>query len=183
MSITSIGLIEFNSIARGVESGDSMMKAGGVNLSFAKPVCPGKFMVLVHGDIGSVQAAMDAGIAVGGAHVVNNLTIPRVHPSLIPAINAVVDIEGVNALGVVEYFDIASSIIGADAAAKTGNVQLMEVRLGMGIGGKSYFTLCGEVSDVKSAVKSALEDSEHRGTVVNSCVIPSPTPELFREML
>lgn len=181
--ISCIGLLELNSIARGIEAGDAMLKAGDVSLVFAKPVCPGKFMVLIHGDVGAVNSSMETGIAIGGGNVVNNLTIPRVHPSLIPAINAVVEITQVEALGVVEYFDIASAIIGADAAAKTGNVKLMEVRLGMGIGGKSFFTLCGEVSDVKSAVAAGLADTEHRGGVVSSCVIPSPAPALFRELL
>lgn len=181
--INSIGLIELNSIARGIETSDVMLKAGNVELVFAKPVCPGKFMVLIYGDVGALNTAMAAGVETGSNHVVNHLTIPRVHPSLIPAINAVVDIHDVEALGVVEYFDIVSAIIGADAAAKTGNVKLMEVRLGMGIGGKSYFTLCGDVSDVRSAVRAGLADSEHNGTVVNSCVIPSPTPSLFRELL
>ena len=181
--ITSIGLIELNSIARGIEATDAMLKAGQVSLSFARPVCPGKYMVLVYGDVGAVNAAMEAGRAVSGANMVNDLIIPRVHEQLIPAINAVAEVESVNALGVVEYFDIASAIIGADAAAKTGNVQLMEVRLGMGIGGKSYFTLCGDVSDVKSAVAAGLADTEDRGCVVNSCVIPSPEPDLFRTLI
>ena len=181
--ITSIGMIELNSIARGIETSDAMLKAGAVSLSFARPVCPGKYMVLVYGDIGAVNAAMAAGLAVGGVNVVNELTIPRVHEQLVPAINAVSEIDGVNALGVVEYFDIASAIIGADAAAKTGNVQLIEVRLGMGIGGKSFFTLCGDVSDVKSAVAAGLANTEDRGCVVNSCVIPSPEPDLFRTLI
>lgn len=181
--ITSIGMIEFNSIARGVEASDAMLKAGAVGLVFAKPVCPGKYIVLVAGDVGAVQVAVDAGISTGGYHVVNDLIIPRVHPSLIPAINCTAEIAGVAALGVIEYFDIASAIVGADAAAKCGNVALIEVRLGMGIGGKSYFSLCGEVSDVRSAVRAAMQDTEHRGCLVGSCVIPSPSPELFREML
>lgn len=181
--IASIGLIELNSIARGIETADVMLKAGDVALIFAKPVCPGKFLALVHGDVGAVNSAMDAGVAAAGANIVNHLVIPRVHPSIIPAINAVAEIDRVGALGVVEYFDIASAIIGADHAAKTGNVRLIEVRLGMGIGGKSFFALCGEVSDVRSAVTAGLDDPEHRGAVVQSCVIPSPSPELFRELL
>lgn len=181
--IRCIGMIELNSIARGVEAGDEMLKAGNVQLVFAKPVCPGKFMLMVYGDVGAVEAAMATGIAVSGANLVNHLTIPRVHESLIPAINAVVEVREVEALGMIEYFDIASAVIGADTAAKTGNVSLMEVRLGMGIGGKSFFTLCGEVSDVKSAVKAGLASSEHNGTVVNHCIIPSPTPELFRQLI
>lgn len=181
--ISSIGLIELNSIARGVETADTMLKAGGVELVFAKPVCPGKFLVMTHGDIGSVEAAMSAGIEKAGVNAVNHLTIPRVHPALIPAINAVGSIEKLEAVGVVEYFDIASAIMGADLAAKTGNVRLIEVRLGFGIGGKSFFVLCGDVSDVRSAVAAGLSDSENRGSVVQSCVIPSPSPELFRELL
>jgi microcompartment protein CcmL/EutN len=181
--IASIGLIELNSIARGIETADFMLKAGDVSLVFAKAVCPGKFLILVHGDVGSVNAAMSTGLEAGGVNIVNSLTIPRVHPMLIPAINAVVEIEDVEALGVVEYFDIASAIVGADAAAKTGNVRLIEVRLGVGIGGKSFFSLCGEVSDVRSAIEAGLADSELRGCVVQSCVIPSPDPSLFRQLL
>lgn len=181
--ISSIGLVELNSIARGVETTDVMLKAGGVDLVFAKPVCPGKFLVMVHGDVGSVNSAMTAGVELGGVNVVNHLTIPRVHPSLIPAIHAVASIEKVEALGMVEYFDITSAIVGADAAAKTGNIRLIEVRLGFGIGGKSFFALCGAVSDVKSAVAAGMSDPDNRGAVVQSCVIPSPSPELFHELL
>jgi microcompartment protein CcmL/EutN len=181
--ITSIGLIEFNSIARGIESADIMLKAGNVDLVFSKPVCPGKYLTLVTGDVGAVKTSIASGLDAGGGSVVNNLIIPRVHPNVIPAINATAEITGVEAVGVVEYFDIASAIIGSDAASKAANVKLIEVRLGMGIGGKSYFTLCGQVSDVRSAVNAAISESEERGAVVNSCVIPSPTPELFNEML
>jgi len=181
--ISSIGLIELNSIARGIETADFMLKAGNVSLVFAKPVCPGKFLVLVHGDVGAVNAAMSAGLEAGGVNVVNSLVIARVHPMLIPAINAALEIGDAAALGVVEYFDIASAIVGADAAAKAANVRLIEVRLGFGIGGKSFFALYGEVSDVNSAVKAGLADSEQRGSVVQSCVIPSPDPSLFRQLL
>lgn len=179
----SIGLLELNSISKGIEATDGITKAAEVSLAFAKTVCPGKFIILFHGDIGAVETSIGVGLAIGGHNVVNHLIIPHVHPDLMPAINAVSDISGVSALGIVEYFDIASSIIGADAAAKSGNVRLIEVRLGVGIGGKSYFTLCGAVSDVKSAVAAGVADTEHNGAVVNSCVIPSPTPELFRALL
>jgi len=178
--IMSIGLIELNSIARGVESTDAMLKAGGVELIFAKPVCPGKYISLISGDVGAVKTALAAGTELSGIHLINHLLIPHIHPDLIPAINAVVSIEKVEALGVVEYFDITSAIVGADAAAKSGVVKLIEIRLGMGIAGKSYFSLCGSVSDVKSAVNAAIIEN---AVVVNSCVIPSPSPELFHAML
>lgn len=178
--ITSIGLIELNSIARGIECTDAMLKAGNVALVFAKPVCPGKYIALVSGDVGAVKAALEAGTSVGGFNLVNHLSIPNVHRDLIPAINAVAEVEKVEALGVVEYFDITSAIVGADAAAKAGIVKLIEVRLGMGIAGKSFFTMCGTVSDVRSAADAALATG---GAVVGTCVIPSPSPELFHALL
>jgi len=179
----SIGLIELTSIARGIETADTMLKAGHVTLDFAKPVCPGKFIIMVHGEVGGVEAAVKAGMLMGGGSVVNHLLIPRVHKSVFPAINAAVEAPGLAALGVVEYFDIASAVLGADSAAKAGQVTLVEVRLGMGIGGKSYFKLCGQVSDVRSAVNVAVDIAHEAGVVVASCVIPSPNPVLFREML
>ncbi|MDR1825456.1 MAG: BMC domain-containing protein [Bifidobacteriaceae bacterium] len=183
MKVVSIGLIELGSIARGIEVTDVMLKAGQVELSFSKTVCPGKYMVMVYGDVGAVKASMAAGLACGGSAVVNHLTIPRLHPSVLPAINAVVSVGQVNAVGVVEYFDIASAIVGADAAAKAARAELIQVRLGMGIGGKSFFTLTGDVADVKAAVDAGLYEAKQRGAVVASVVIPAPDPRLFKEML
>ncbi|MCL2780703.1 MAG: BMC domain-containing protein [Actinomycetia bacterium] len=180
---SAIGLIEFISIARGVEATDAMLKAGQVELSFAKPVCPGKFINLVHGQVGAVEASVRAGLEAGAGAVVNHLLIPRVHPTLIPAINAVTPVPNVEALGVIEYFDIASAVIGADTAAKASDVALMEIRLGVAIGGKSFFKMCGQVADVQAAVKAALAESSRPGVLVSSCVIPSPDPALFRAMI
>jgi len=181
--ITSIGLVELTAIARGVEVADAMLKASDVTLSFAKPVCPGKFIILVHGDIGAVSESMEVGLGVGRDRVINHLTIPRIHPNLLPALNGIVDIDTVEALGVVEFFDIASAIVGADAAAKAARVLLIEVRLGLGIGGKSFLKLCGDVADVKAAVSVAVSQGGSRGQVVSSCVIPAPDPALFRQMV
>ncbi|MDR1800123.1 MAG: BMC domain-containing protein [Bifidobacteriaceae bacterium] len=183
MKVTSIGLIELGSIARGVEVTDVMLKAGQVELSFSKPVCPGKYTVMVYGDVGAVKASVAAGLDAGGTAVVNHLIIPRLHSSVLPAINAAVSVGPVNAVGVVEYFDIASAIVGADAAVKTGRAELIQVRLGMGIGGKSFFVLTGDVADVKAAVDAGLYDAKQRGAVVASCVIPAPDPRLFEAML
>jgi microcompartment protein CcmL/EutN len=179
----SIGLIELGSIARGIETSDAMLKAGKVELDFAKPVCPGKFIVMIHGEVGAIQASLKAGLAAGAGSVVNHLVIPRVHKTLLPAVNAAVEAPDLSALGVVEYFDISSAVVGADAAAKSAQVSLVEVRLGMGIGGKSFFKVCGQVSDVRNAVKEATEIAKNSGVIVSSCVIPKPAPALFREML
>jgi len=181
--IISIGLVELTSIARGIEAADAMLKAGEVSLVFARPVCPGKFIVMVHGDVGAVRASMAAGLSVGADRVVNHLLIPRVHHDLLAAVNGTLPPAPLGALGVVEFFDIASAITAADAAAKSSRVTLMEIRLGLGIGGKSFFKLTGEVADVKSAVAAAIAATDGRAPVVSTCIIPAPDPALFTEMV
>lgn len=179
----SIGLLEMSSIAGGVEVCDYMIKASEVELIFAKPVCPGKYLVLITGDVGAVEASAKVGLEIGRGFVVNSLVIPRVHPSLFPAIGGTAEIAAVDALGVVEYFDVTSAIIGADVAAKSSSVFLMDIRLGIGVGGKSFFCLTGSVSDVTSAVETSIASAKEKGILVNYCVIPSPGNELYQALM
>ncbi|AKL93925.1 polyhedral organelle shell protein PduT [Clostridium aceticum] len=181
--IRSIGLIELNSIARGVETGDTMIKAADVQLLKAHSVCPGKYIILICGDVGAVEAAMDAGKEIGGAYVVDHLILPSIHPQLIDAIHGTNTVQEVNAIGVLEFFNIATSIVAADAAAKAAAVTLIEIRLGLSIGGKSFITLCGDVSSVQEAVEVGAAIGKERGMMVEKSVIPSPRKELFEKLL
>jgi len=78
-TIRSIGIIELNSIARGVETADFMLKAAETSLIFAKTFCPGKFMIMIAGDVGAVKAAVDAGAASAAlvGKVLSTHVIPR----------------------------------------------------------------------------------------------------------
>lgn len=183
MGVTTIGMIELNSIARGIEVADTLLKAGDTRLVFSKPTCPGKYITMVCGDVGAVKAAVEAGLAVGRNFVVDEFVIPNIHEQIIPAINAGIEVADVAAVGAVEYYNVAAAITGADAAAKAADIRLLEIRLGMGVGGKSFVTLCGDVSAVQSAVKAALCDAGEKGAVISSCVIPSPTPDLFYSLI
>ena len=134
----TIGFLELNSIAKGIEAADAMLKAAEVRLIAARPSCPGKYHVLVTGEVAAVQSSVDAGAAVGAGNVVDQVVIPRVHPQVIEAIGMSTVPERANAVGILEYFSVTASIQGADAAVKAADVTLIEVRLGTGIGGKSY---------------------------------------------
>ena len=82
-----------------------------------------------------------------------------------------------------ESFSVASLIEGADAAVKAANVQLIEIRLAMALGGKAFVTLTGNVAAVESAVAAAAQIVGSKGMLVNKVVIPSPRPELLNEMI
>lgn len=181
--MNTIGMIELNSIAKGVETADFMIKAAAVDLLVSKPICPGKYLILITGDVGAVNSSVDEGMANGGQFIVDSLVISRVHPDLINAINQSTDIGEVNSVGVIEYFSIATAIVGADAAAKAARVKLIEVRLGIGIGGKAFVTLSGDVSAVTEAVEAGARIGKDKGMLVTKVVIPSPRKEVFYKLL
>src|SRR5208337_2637532 len=63
--INVIGLVEFTSIAQGIDGCDIMLKTANVELLVAKTVCPGKYIVLVAGDTSAVQQSVGAGVELG----------------------------------------------------------------------------------------------------------------------
>ncbi len=181
--MTSLGLLELGSIARGVEAGDAMLKAAEVALLRAGTVCPGKYTVIISGEVAAVAAAMDAGRACAREALVDDLTIASLDPQVIPALSGCADAGSVNALGVMEFFSVAAAVVAADQAAKAADVRLIEARLGVGIGGKSFVSLTGEVAAVKAAVDAGTKAAAAKGLLVSTCVIPSPRREIFDSML
>ena len=179
----AIGILESNSIAKGIEAADAVLKAADTALLYAKPVCPGKYTILFYGDVAAVSASLDAGAAVIDAHLVDSVVIPRIHPQVIQAISLSTAPDGVNAVGVMEFFSVTAAVYAADAAAKAADVTLLDVRIGVGIGGKSFAVLTGEVAAVEEAVRCGMAAGEEKGLAVTSTVIPSPRKEIFDTLL
>lgn len=179
----AIGILESNSIAKGIEAADAALKAAQITLLYAKPVCPGKYTFLFCGDVAAVEASRQAGEQVLETHLVDSVTIPRVHPQVISAINLSAAPPEVNAVGVMEFYSITAAVYAADAAAKAADVSLMEVRLGLGIGGKSFVVLTGEVAAVAESVRCGMACGEQKGLALSSVVIPSPRKEIFDALL
>ncbi len=178
---SAIGMIEMNSIAKGYAVGDAMLKAANVEIMFNRTICPGKFMVMIAGDIAAVEAAMTAGLELGSETIVDELIIPNVHPSVFAAISGTRVIEKTAALGIIETFSVASIIEAADAAVKAANVELIDIHLAMAIGGKGYATLTGDVAAVTAAVDAGTDYIKDKGVLVERVVIPQPREEILRD--
>lgn len=179
----AIGLIETVSIAIGISVTDEMAKTADVEVLESTAICPGKYMVLIAGDVSSVESSLKRGVETGGDVVVDTLFIPHVHPQIFPAILGATEVENLRALGVVETFTVASSILAADAAAKAAGVTLLEIRLAKGLGGKGFFTMTGEIFEVEAAMDAALTVARNGGNLVRSVVIPRPHEKLGRSIL
>ncbi len=182
MEYRAIGLLELNSVARGIECGDAMVKASEVELIMARSTCPGKYLVMIAGDVGSVQNSVEVGREVAGEFLVDRFVIPNVHPSVFPALACSTSVPQINALGVIETYSVASSIIAADGAVKAADISLIEVRCATGLAGKSYVSFTGDVGSVRSAVDAALALIQEEGMIQCYAVIPSLARELHSSL-
>ena len=82
-----------------------------------------------------------------------------------------------------ESFSIAAMLETADAILKAADLEGVELRLGNGLGGKSFFTYTGDVAAVKSGTDAGKEIVQGKGLMVNFEVIPSPSPVLIQSLM
>ncbi|MFW5490639.1 MAG: BMC domain-containing protein [Desulfovibrio sp.] len=181
--LTAIGLIEFSNIHTGIEAADAMLKTAAVTPFCLKTICPGKFIAGVSGEIGAVKSSVDTGKQINTTAVVDCFTIPNVHPDVVAALSACTQITQRKALGVIETFSVASAILAADAAVKAAAVDLLEIRTALGLGGKGYVLLTGDVGAVEAAVATGQECARERGLLVGTTVLPRPDPVLFQQLV
>ncbi|MCL2671486.1 MAG: BMC domain-containing protein [Clostridiales bacterium] len=179
----ALGMIESNSIPAGIEGGDAMLKAADVALRTAQVVCAGKYIVLVSGDVAAVRHAVEAGAEVLQTTLVDSFVIPNVHEKVIAALSAATFVDNPAAIGILESFSLVAAVQCADAAVKAADVDLIEVRLGRGMGGKSFVLMTGEVAAVRVAIAAAEAMEEIAGMLARTVIIPSPHPDLINALL
>jgi microcompartment protein CcmL/EutN len=86
------------------------------------------------------------------------------------------------ALGILESFSLCVAIKIADAAVKTADISLIEIRLGRGLGGKAFVVFAGDVSACEAAVRAAEQTEGAQGLLAQSVVIPAPNMDLIRSI-
>lgn len=176
-------MLEFTSIAAGMEAADLMLKTANVSPIFFKTVCPGKFLAAVSGNVAAVEASVQAGRAGAPESVADWFVIPNIHGEVIAAMSGCVQPVERGALGIIETFSVAASIEAADAAAKAANVRLLDVRSALGLGGKGYVLLGGDVAAVQSAVDAGAARAGEAGLLVRSVVIPRPSDAFYDQII
>ena len=153
-------------------------------LAEAETLCPD--VILCIGQAGG-RSAVDAAVATAkvqyGENLIDSFVLGNPHEGIFPAIYGTTHVEHISSLGILETFDAAAIIVAADAAAKTADVELIELRIAKGMCGKSYVFLCGEVSAVEAAIARARECVSKDGMYLDSTVIAHPDPQICKSIL
>ena len=173
----AIALFEVDSIARGYVVADAVVKKAPVRLLMTDTVTPGKFLVLVDGEVADVEAAYHEGLEVAGSLLVDKLFLAQAHADLSPAIRGASVSGFIDSLAVVEVSTVAATLLAADAALKAAQVRLLKLHLARGIGGKGYFSMTGSLDSVEAAVAAASTIIAPE-LLVNTEVIASPHGDL-----
>jgi Carbon dioxide concentrating mechanism/carboxysome shell protein len=174
----AIGMVEYKTVSAGIVAADAMVKTAEVDIIEAQTVCPGKYIVIISGDLSAVNAAVDTAKKTREMHLINSFVLGNPHESIFPAIYGATEIEDVAALGIIETYDATSIIVAADEAAKTAIVDLIEIRVARGMCGKSYLLLTGEVAAVSAAIEKAKAVVAEEGMFLDSSVIAHPDKKI-----
>lgn len=175
----SVGILELKSIAKGVQAADDALKSAGIRLISAQPVCPGKFELLFTGELAQVEASMDKIRSGYASYLIDSVLLGRIDPNVVKALLGAQTEARRGAVGVIETFSVASSILAADTAVKTSNVDILELRAARGVGGKGIVYVTGEIADVNAAVEAGSKYAKEQGLFVGNSVIGSPHSDLW----
>lgn len=172
MSHVAIAALETSSIAQGFVTADAMVKQAEVELLAASVLSPGRYWIVVGGDVANVRAAHRRGVEIAADALLDQLFIPQLHEGVMPALRGVVPASDDDAVGVIETLSAASAIVAADVAAKAAHITLRDLRLANGIGGKGVVLLSGTLHDVQAAIADGSAEARKRGLLARSVVIP-----------
>ncbi len=183
MTEPALALIDFTSVAVGIQAADAMIKRADIQTIKAGTVQPGRYLVLIGGSVAEVGESLAAGREIGGDTVLDSIFLPHVHPEVVHAIGGGRVPAAAEALGVVETTTVSAAIHAADAGIKGADVQLVEVRLADGLGGKGIVLYSGVVADVEAAVEIGVGALERPGQVVRRVVIPQLHAAMWENVL
>ena len=159
-------------------------RSGWSEMLFCTPVQPGKYILLFTGTVQDVRSSLTRGVEIAEGHLLDQLFIQQVHPQVEIALRrSGGHIDGaLDAVGVIETTTVAAAINAADVALKTATVDLFDLRIANGLGGKSFLAVTGEVSDVRSAIIAGARSARETGKLEQEVVIPRPHPDLSHHL-
>ncbi len=182
----ALGVLELEHIARGVRVADAICKRTEIEILASRPISGGKHLIYLRGDVAEMEEAMDVGLEVAGDSLVDSLFLPMADPQLWPGVPDSVHAQGwtsdvIVSAGIVETKTICALLAAMDAACKVAEVTIRDVRLGMGIMGKAFFTMTGELYDIEAAADAARDAAENRVLALE--VIPAPANEIVGQLI
>ncbi len=182
----ALGVLELQHIARGVRVADAICKRTEIDILASRPISGGKHLIYLRGGVAEMEEAMQVAREVADKSLIDSLFLPMAHQALWPHVP-----EGCNGAGwtsdvilsaaIIETNTICSLLDAMDGACKEAEVIVRDVRLGVGIMGKAFFTMTGELDDVQAAAEAA--ERRAGGKLLALEVIAAPAHEIMGQLI
>lgn len=179
-------LVEIDDVPLGLRALDALIKEAEVEIAARGTIQPGRYLIGFAGEVEPVERSLSRALAVAGGAIFDQVLLPDAEPRILPAFRdgtVRFDAPG-DALGVVQVASSPVLLAMVDAALKGANVELVELRLADGLGGRAIASYWGEIHDVQAAAElseraharhaerfSAMRDG------LSMVVIPNADPE------
>jgi len=179
----TLALLELDSVASGLRALDTLVKQAPVEVLEANLVEPGRFLILTAGGVAEVEESVGAVAEVHEAALQTHMVLAMAHPGLLAGLHGAEHLDASGTLGIVEGTDVASTLEAADRSLKDATVTLAGIRLAIGLGGRAYYVLAGQQTDVEAALEAGRAVLQARGALHRIECIPRPHAEMVPWLL
>ena len=181
----ALAMLLLDEVPPGLTVLDALAKEAEVDVLQTGTIHGGRYLILFGGEVGPVERSWRRALDTAGSHVVDEVLLPHAEARLAPAIRTGVirwPAPG-DTLGVLQATTPPTLVRAVDAALKGALVDLVELRVGDGLGGNAIASFWGETHDVEAAIELARSSFEKAGAQGSStAVIPRADPAV-REAL
>ena len=181
----ALAMLLLGEVPPGLRVLDALAKEAEVEVLQTGRIHCGRYLILFGGEVGPVGRSWRRALDTAGSHVVDEVLLPHAEARLAQAVRTGVirwPAPG-DTLGILQAATPPVLVRAVDAALKGALVDLVELRVGDGLGGKAIASLWGETHDVEAAIDLARASFEKAGAQdFSTAVIPRADPAV-REAL
>jgi microcompartment protein CcmL/EutN len=181
-SVEALAVLECETIHRGFDTVDGMVKEARVEILAAEPIPPGRFLIVIGGAVGEVDASYRRGLALAGP-LHDRLLLPEIAAGVLLALRPGPREGPVDSLGLFETASASACLDGADRGLKGAAVRLLQIHLTRGIAGKAFGIFEGRQDMVEAALDLAAERGRAHGRWVGTTLLARPDAALVTRVL
>jgi microcompartment protein CcmL/EutN len=181
----ALAMLELGDVPSGFLALDALAKEAQVTVIAAGTVQCGHWLVLFAGEVEPVELSYARATSRVEKAIVDAVLLPHAEPRILPALR-----DGTvrfpcpgDALGIVQTGSSPTLLHAVDAALKGALVELIELRVAEGLGGRGLASLWGKQHDVEAAIELATAAfARARPEGCAAAVIPNADPEVGRAL-
>lgn len=181
----ALAMLELADVPTGFAALDALAKEAPVHVIAAGTVQCGRWLVLFAGEVEPVEMSFERAATVSADALMDAVLLPHAEPRILPALQ-----DGArrfpapgDALGVLSTGSSPTILRAVDAALKGALVELCELRIAEGLGGRGLATLWGDQHDVQAALDlAAAAFARGRGEGCTTALIANADHEVGRAL-